>query len=684
MRVATDIGGTFTDLVWQDEHTGTTGTTKVPTTAHDFGAGVVDAINHSGRDARGTAFLVHGTTLVINALTERKGVCTGLITTRGFRDVLEIGRANRPDIYNMTYVKPTPFVPRRLRQEATERLNFRGEVLQPLDREDVRRAAEALVKAGVEAIAVCFLHSYINPQHELQCGDILADVAPHMPVTLSHQVTQEWREFERSNTAVLNSYVKPIVTRYLNNLERDLNDMGVPSRTLHLMQSNGGSASFAAGRQLPINLVESGPVAGVIGAARIGELIGEPNVISLDVGGTTAKCSLILEGTPRITSDYKIEHDRRRAGYPILVPTVDIVEIGAGGGSIAHVDETGALRVGPQSAGADPGPACQGIGDQPTLTDANLVAGRINPDYFLGGRIELSVERAQTALQPVAAHFGMSVPEAALGIIRIADANMINALKLVSVRRGHDPRDFVLLPFGGGGALHGAALMRELQTRKVIIPDQPGVFSAWGMLMSDLRRDVIRTRIFRVDEGAAADLDETFGAMSARVRDELLEEGVAAAEIRSERHADMRYLGQEHTVKVPLPEGRIDASLTGQLLDRFHQVHEQTYTFRLDTPVELVNFHVTAFGLVPTPALETISTGSLTLAGAHKGRRAVWFDEPRPLSADIYERDLLPVDEVLAGPAIIEEPTATILVFPQQRAWRDCYGFIHIQGEEQT
>ena len=338
-------------------------------------------------------------------------------------------------------------------------------------------------------------------------------------------MTQEWREFERSNTAVLNSYVQPIVARYLNNLERDLGDMGVPPHTLHVMQSNGGSASFAAGRQLPVNLVESGPVAGVIGAAQIGVLIGEPNVISLDVGGTTAKCSLVLDGAPRITSDYKIEHDRRSAGYPILVPTVDIVEIGAGGGSIAHVDETGALRVGPQSAGADPGPACQGVGQEPTLTDANLAAGRINADYFLGGRIRLSLARAQAALQPIAAHFGLSIAEAALGIIRIADANMINALKLVSVRRGYDPRDFVLLPFGGGGALHGAALMRELQTRKVVIPDRPGVFSAWGMLMSDLRRDVIRTRITRVNEAAAESLDTTFAEMSARVQGELRAEG---------------------------------------------------------------------------------------------------------------------------------------------------------------
>ena len=684
MRVATDIGGTFTDLVWQDERNGTIGSTKVPTTPQDFGAGVVEAIRDSGQDARGTAFLVHGTTLVINALTERKGVRTGLITTQGFRDVLEIGRANRPDIYNMTYVKPTPFVPRRLRLEARERLNFRGEVLRPLERADVEAAAQQLLAAGVEAIAVCFLHSYINPQHELECGAILAELAPQLPVTLSHQVTQEWREFERSNTAVLNSYVQPIVARYLNNLERDLGDMGVPPHTLHVMQSNGGSASFAAGRQLPVNLVESGPVAGVIGAAQIGLLIGEPNVISLDVGGTTAKCSLVLDGAPRITSDYKIEHDRRSAGYPILVPTVDIVEIGAGGGSIAHVDETGALRVGPQSAGADPGPACQGVGQEPTLTDANLAAGRINADYFLGGRIRLSLARAQAALQPIAAHFGLSIAEAALGIIRIADANMINALKLVSVRRGYDPRDFVLLPFGGGGALHGAALMRELQTRKVVIPDRPGVFSAWGMLMSDLRRDVIRTRITRVNEAAAESLDTTFAEMSARVQDELRAEDVAEADIRSERHADMRYLGQEHTVKVALPEGRINAAAVTELLERFHQVHEQTYTFHLESPVELVNFHVTAFGHVPTPEIEMVTATGLTLAGASKGQRDVLFDEPQALSASIYERERMPVDEPVAGPAVIEEPTATILVFPQQRAWRDRYGFIHIEGEEQA
>ena len=681
MRVATDIGGTFTDLVWQDEHTGSIGSAKVPTTPRDFGAGVVAAMQRSGRDAAATAFLVHGTTLVINALTERRGVRTGLITTRGFRDVLEIGRANRPDIYNMTYVKPPPFVPRHLRLEVRERLNFRGAVLQPLERADVAAAAETLLAEKVQAIAVCFLHSYINPQHELECGALLAELAPTLPVTLSHQVTREWREFERSNTAVLNSYVQPIVARYLDNLERDLSHMGVPERALHLMQSNGGSAGFAVGRRLPVNLVESGPVAGVIGAAKIGALIDEPNVISLDVGGTTAKCSLVLDSAPRITSDYKIEHDRRRAGYPILVPTVDIVEIGAGGGSIAHVDETGALHVGPQSAGADPGPACQGLGQEPTLTDANLVAGRLNAEYFLGGRIRLDPERARVALQPLAERFGLSVAETALGIIRIADANMINALKLVSVRRGHDPRDFVLLPFGGGGALHGAALMRELQTRKVVIPNLPGVFSAWGMLMSDLRHDAIRTHITRVDETAAASLDATFSEMSERVQSELRAEDMDEADIRSERHADMRYLGQEHTVKVRLPEGHIQAGAIDGLLDRFHLAHEQAYTFRLDTPVELVNFHVTAFGKVPTPAIETITAQGLTPAGAAKGHREVLFDEPLPLSAALFERERLPVDEPVAGPAVIEEPTATILVFPRQIAWRDRFGFIHIEGE---
>ena len=683
MRIAADIGGTFTDLVYWDDARAELGITKVATTPANFGDGVIHAFQQAARPAAAVDFFVHGTTIVINAITERKGVVTGLLTTHGFRDVLEIGRANRPDIYNMVYQKPPPFVPRYLRREVRGRMNFRGEVLTPLACEDVVTAALLLLDEGAEAIAVCFLHSYINPAHELECGEILRELAPGIPITLSHQITQEWREYERSNTAVLNAYVQPIVQAYLNSLGDDLVDKGVARRTLHVMQSNGGSATFAAGAHLPINLAESGPVAGVIGAARIGQLLGEPNVIALDVGGTTAKTSLVQDGTPRITTEYKIEHDRRSAGYPILVPTVDIVEIGAGGGSIAWVDSAGALRVGPQSAGADPGPACydQG-GREPTVTDANLIAGRINPDYFLGGEIALNVERARVAMQRIADAFSLSIEQAAMGVIRIADANMMNALKLVSVQRGYDPRDFVLVPFGGGGAMHGAALMRELQTRKVIVPTMPGVFSAWGMLMTDLRRDAIRTRVTRADRVSPEQLDEIYSEMSAQAERALRAQGAADGEIRVERYADMRYWGQEHTVKVSLASARVDDAALRALITAFHDLHEQTYTFRLDTPTELVNYHVTAFGRVPTPDIPTIQGDGLTLAGARKGRRLVCFDEAQFQEAEIYERERLPLGEAIPGPAVIEEHSATIVVFPQQTFTRDGYGFIHIESEE--
>ena len=449
------------------------------------------------------------------------------------------------------------------------------------------------------------------------------------------------------------------------------------------MQSNGGSATFNAGADIPINLAESGPVAGVIGAARIGQLLGEPNVIALDVGGTTAKTSLVQDGTPRITTEYKIEHDRQSAGYPILVPTVDIVEIGAGGGSIAWVDSAGALRVGPQSAGAEPGPACYDQGGQlPTVTDANLIAGRINPDYFLGGEIALNVEKARAAMKLVADAFSLSIEQAAMGVIRIADSNMMNALKLVSVQRGYDPRDFVLVPFGGGGAMHGGALMRELQTRKVIVPTMPGVFAAWGMLMTDLRRDNIRTRVTRADRVSPEQLDEIYSEMCAKAKGELRAQGAADSDIRIERYADMRYWGQEHTVKVTLLSARVDEAALAALIAAFHDLHEQTYTFRLDTPTELVNYHVTAFGRVATPDIPKIEGAGLTLAGARKGRRPVCFDEARFQEAGIYERDRLPLGETIPGPAVIEEISATIVIFPGQSFWRDDYGFIHIEGKK--
>ncbi|MFQ5942870.1 MAG: hydantoinase/oxoprolinase family protein [Anaerolineales bacterium] len=683
MRVASDIGGTFTDLAYLDEISGEVGMAKVSTTPADFAEGVVETLKKAELSVQDTGYFVHGSTVIINALTERKGVKTGLITTKGFRDVLEIGRANRPDIYNMYYTKPPPFVPRYLRLEVGERVNYKGEVLTPLDDGDVRAAVEKLQAEGAQALAVCFLHSYANPSHELECGEIINEMAPDLPITLSHQITQEWREFERTSTTVLNSYIHPIARDYLDHLERDLTKMGMDSATLHVMQSNGGSATFGAGKTSPINLVESGPVAGVIGAANIGGMVGEPNVISLDIGGTTAKTSLVQDGNPKITTEYKIEHRRDYAGYPILAPTIDIVEIGAGGGSIAWVDKAGALQVGPVSAGADPGPACYGWGgDQPTVTDANVVAGRINPDYFLGGEIPLNVKKAETALTAISETFDMSLEQAAMGVIRIADSNMINALKLVSVRRGYDPRDFVLIAFGGGGAMHAGALMRDLRCKKVIIPTEPAVFSAWGMLLTDLRRDYIRTLITRTDKVDPKELDRIYSEMEEQAKTELSGEGVKKGDLAIERFADMRYLGQEHTVKVPLPSDEITEKALPGINDRFHTLHEQTYTFRLDTPVELVNYHITALGRVEKPEFRKLDGRGGNLDEARKATRRVNFDELGFHEADIYERDSLPVGEPVTGPAVIEEPASTTVLFPDQQLTRDQYGFLHIEPVE--
>ncbi len=679
MRVATDIGGTFTDLVYLDEKTGELGTAKASTTPANFAEGVITTLKKAAISVPDTRFFVHGSTVIINALTEHKGAKTGLITTKGFRDVLEISRANRPDLYNFYYTKPEPFVPRYLRREVRERLNYKGEELTPLNEDDVREAVAYLKKQGVQSIAVCFLHSYADPGHEVRVGEIIKEMAPEIPSTLSHEVTQEWREYERTNTAVLNSYVLPTAQFYLDNLEKHLAEMGM-DKVYHIMQSNGGTVTFAMGKRYPINTVESGPVAGVIGAAAIGKLVGEPNVIAFDVGGTTAKTSLVENGNPRITTEYKIEWRRDFAGYPILAPTIDIVEIGAGGGSIAWIDAAGALKVGPVSAGADPGPACYGKGgDQPTVTDANVVAGRINPDYFLGGEIELDMDNLHKAMQPVADHFGISVEEAAMGIIRLADNSMVNAIKLVSVRRGYDPRDFVLIAFGGGGAMHASALARELRVKKVVIPTNPAVFSAWGMLMTDLRQDFIRTTIRSADQTEPAELNGFYNEMEQSAMKNLKEQNVSEDRVLFQRFADMRYMGQEHTVKVPIPGGEITKQDMPAIAERFNELHEHAYTFRLESPIEFVNYHLTAFGVVDKPELKTVKDDGLSLEKALKGQRRVNFDELGFHESPIYERDLLPINTPIQGPMVIEEPASTTVVFPDQKVSRDEYGFLNIE-----
>ncbi|MBX9975189.1 hydantoinase/oxoprolinase family protein [Cytobacillus firmus] len=677
MRVATDIGGTFTDLVYVNEE-GEIGVAKSHTTPPNFEKGVIDVIEKSGIDQTAIQTFIHGTTVIINALTERKGVKTGLITTKGFRDVLEIARGNRPDLFNVRYQKPVPFVERYLRQEVEERLNYKGEVLSSLNKERLKEIIQYFKEQEVEAIAVAYLHSYVNPVHEIETVNLVKELWPEVAVTASHKVTKEWREYERTSTTVLNSYVKPIAASYVNRLHNKLIENETDSQN-YIMQSNGGTTTFNSAKQTPINMVESGPVAGIYGAAVLGEILDEKNIIAFDIGGTTAKCSLINQGEVKVSTDYFIEKNERSAGYPIKVPVVDIVEIGNGGGSIAWIDGAGSLKVGPQSAGALPGPVAYGQGGtEPTTTDANLITGRLSPENF---DYEVDLDKVKAAIkEKVADHFGMSVEDAALGIIRIANSNMLNALKLISVRKGHNPREFSLVAFGGGGSMHAPALAKELGVKKVIVPVASSVFSAWGMLMTDLRHDYIQTYIRRLNQLDPSELNKEWNSIETQALKQYQEEGVSEEDVLFTRFADIRYLGQEHTVKVPVPNGEWSEETISEVVERFGDLHEQHYTFKLEgTPTEIVNLHLTAFGKVLKPELKKLNSTSSDAQEAYKETRPVYFEHTGWVETKVYYRSLFGQGMKISGPAIVEEPSASTVIYPDQSLTVDEYGNLIIE-----
>ena len=566
MRVATDIGGTFTDLVAVDDQ-GKTILTKSHTTPPNFEEGVIKVIQKSGVCPQEIKDFIHGTTTIINALTERKGAKTALITTKGFRDVLEIARCNRPDLFNMVFAKPRPFIPRYLRKEVEERVSFDGKIVTPLNEDDIRTAVEYFKKEKVEAIAVCYINSYANDEHEKRTVELIRKLWPEVFVTSSIEVTKEWREYERTSTIALNSYVMPVASSYIDNLDRRLKEAGCHAKE-YIMQSNGGTTTFEQAKQTPINMVESGPVAGVYGSAILGKMIGERNIIAFDVGGTTAKCSLIDNGEVKVTTEYRIERTESYAGYPIMAPVVDIVEIGNGGGSIAWIDEAGSLKVGPQSAGAVPGPVAYGIGGtEPTTTDACLVTGRLSAENF-DNQVDMDAVRAAIQ-EKVGDAFGMDTDEAAMSILRVAEANMYNALKLISVRRGYDPRDFTMVAFGGGGPMHCAYLAKELNIRKVIVPIAAPVFSAWGMLMTDVRHDYIQTNIRRMNEVSAEELNDMWEGLLSQAQEQFEKEDIPKENIVCNYIADMRYMGQEHTVKVNVPPIPWSEETKEEIIQRF-------------------------------------------------------------------------------------------------------------------
>jgi N-methylhydantoinase A len=683
VRVATDVGGTFTDLVYfrTDRDTGAQQvlTEKVDTTPPNFDKGVLDVIAKAGVAIDTVDFIAHGTTVVINALTERKGAKVALITTSGFRDSLEIARGNRPDFFNLAYRKPEPFVPRYLRREIPGRITYLAEEREPLDLAALPDIIEDFRREKVEAIAICLLHAYANPDHERRLAAAVHELWPTIPVVASHQITREWREYERSNTTVLSAYVQPIAERYLTGLKKGLESQGFRGQ-LYVMQSNCGVDSVEHTSAVPIAMVESGPASGFWGAAELGRLLGLPNVLALDIGGTTAKCSLIENGQVKIMTDYWIERSQTSAGYPIMVPVVDLVEIGNGGGSIAWIDEFGKLHVGPQSAGATPGPAAYGRGGtQATTTDANVALGRINPEFFCGGSVKADLRAIDRALADIATPLGLTRLEAARGIVRIANSNMVNALKLVSMNRGHDPRDFTLVAFGGGGPMHAVALAGELNIARVIVPRAADVFSAWGMLMSELRRDYFITRLVSFDAAHAGIVNQLLGEVTAAVIGQFAAEHVDVARVRFQRFAKLRYENQEHHVEVALTDGAIDVQAIGAVTAAFHSVYEREYTYRLDAPVEFVGAHLVARADVGKLEPAKLARTARSLAATEKGRREVDFALEGVHIADIYDGDLLEPGMKMAGPAVIEMRGTTVLVHPRNQVHMDDYGNIHIQ-----
>ena len=690
-RLGVDVGGTFTDAILVNEATGETHTGKVPSTPRDPSIGFLNVVRrmlgqgHVEPDR--VRYLVHGTTVATNAIIEGDLARTGFVTTEGFRDLLEIQTGIRPVLYDLQFEKLTPLVPRHLAFGVPERLDYRGEVLVPLDENAVRQVAEQLSREGVESVAVCFLHSYLNPMHEKRTGEILREALPSVLISLSSEVAPEFREYFRASTTVINAGIRPVVGAYLNKIQTRIRESGVVAELL-VMQSGGGVLTFDAASDRPVFMVESGPAAGVIAASHLGNTLGHQNVMSFDMGGTTAKAGLIENGRPRVTKDYEVgpaaqAAESRGAGYPIRTPVIDLVEIGAGGGSIAWIDSGGALRVGPQSAGADPGPVCYGKGGvEPTITDANLVLGRIAPDYFLGGEMELDVDGARHAIQKRCAEpLGMDAVEVALGITEIANTAMVNALRRISVQRGHDPRDFMLVAFGGAGPVHANRLAAELDMPTALIPMSPGTTSAMGLLVTDIKHDYSVALIQRVDQLDLETGKTSFEYLKTQGETALRREGVSQEEMTFVYEADMRYVGQSYELTIPLPDGELGATDLPGILSKFHSEHERSYGFQAsEEPVEFVALRLTAIGKIVRPKMREIPQNGQDVSLALKEPRPAYFAEVGGfVDCSIYDRYKLEPGHEIQGPAIVEEVDSTTVIHPGYRAVADKFGNLFLQ-----
>jgi N-methylhydantoinase A len=676
LRVAVDIGGTFTDLVAYDEDGQELITVKTPSTPPTFIEGVMNVLEKAKIEPGEIVIFKHGSTISTNAIIERRGAETGMVTTKGFRDVLAAGRANRPDLFNSNWDPSPPLVPRRHILEARERIDYEGTVLEELNEEDVREAARKFKLRGIECVAVAYINSFMRPDHERRTKEILLEeLGDNAYVTTSSEVLPEIREFERTSTVAANAYLMPVMERYIDSLIESLGEWGYEGE-VYVTHSGGGVVTANAARTVPARICHSGPAGGVVGGLLVGKHAGFDNVITFDMGGTSADLALVHEGEPTLAPEWRVDWN-----IPILFPAIDLVAIGAGGGTIAWVDTGGSLRAGPQSAGADPGPACFGKGNtEPTITDAHLFLGRLNPETYLGGDMEIRPDLAEQAIQGLAGNLGLSAPQTASGILRIANANMTSATHLISVERGYDPRDFALVAGGGAGPLHAVEIAQELRIPQVIVPPTPGVTSALGILQVDLRHDLLAPVLQQVKDLDVKALNETFGVLTSEATAVLEAEDIPDDRRSIELSVDARYYGQTPYMnmkldKVPQGEDEVDA-----LVAQYRERYESEFGYQLPedvATVEIVNARVAAIGITDDVALAEVEAGNA--GDAKVGERSVYFDEFEDFAdTPIYDRGKLGAGAEIAGPAVIEQTDTTVLVPPEATASVDKFNNIVI------
>lgn len=688
-RVGVDIGGTFTDIVLINAE-GRLVTKKISSSVSNYATAIVDGLaelfDNAGIAPDEIQEVMHGTTVASNAILELKGAKVGLIGTDGFRDILEIRNLRMPRLYDLEWVKPPPLVERYLRVTVPERIDAKGAVEQALTREDAEAAVAKLVDQGVEAIAVCLLNSYANPVHEKLLAEVIETNAPGLPYCISFDILPEIKEYERTSTTVVNAYILPIVSKYLESLEENFSTKGITAPVL-LMQSNGGLTPAAEAARKPVNIVESGPAGGVVGAHAVAQQTGHSDVVSFDMGGTTAKASLIENGAYTRSQEYSVgggimigSRLLTGAGYLLKVPAIDLAEVGAGGGSIVWIDAGGALRIGPESAGAEPGPVCydQG-GDRPTVTDANVILGYLNPDHLCGGEVPLNADKARDAMEHIIAQpMGLDVAHAAYGARQIAISNMIRAIRAVSSERGRDPRQAVMLPFGGNGALFAAGMAEALGMTRIVVPPQAGLFSAFGLLYADVEHHYSRTVRTLLREADAGQLAGVFDELETQARAQLAADGFDLAETTCERSANLHYKGQIYELSVPLPDEPLDTDALRKLEVAFGDEHERTYGHRAgsDEPVELVNAQVVGKGVPPGRRAHGTYSDAAREVTVGAPRQAYYGPETGWLETPVRTRSALA--QPVEGPCIIEEYDSTCLVPPGATASLDSYGNILI------